>query len=299
MTFVRVAVIDVGSNTARLLVADVGASVEAVRQDKVYVGLGAEILRHGTLPDHKIEEGAAAARRFARAARRLGADRLETVVTAPGRQAEDASALLAALERATKTPVRVLSAEEEGRLAYLGAVTHVAQPLPDVVAVCDVGGGSTEIAVGTPLLGPAWVRSADIGSLRLTRACLPSDPPPPAEVAAARASAREQLASLDPPRPALALAVGGSARAAAKLVGRRLGPDDLEQAAALAARLPAAKTAKTFGIDAARAETLVAGALILAEASSLLGVPFRLARAGLREGAALALAGRADAAAAA
>ena len=292
MRSVRVAVIDVGSNTARLLVADVDASVAAVRADKVYLGLGAEIVRHGTLPEHKIGEGAAAARRFARAARRLGAERIETIVTAPGRQADDASGLIAALERATKSDVRVLSAEAEGRLAFLGAVALAPRELPDVVAVCDVGGGSTELAVGAPRLGPAWVRSAEIGSLRLTSACLPSDPPRPEEVAAARAAARRALAPLVPPRPELALAVGGSARAAAKLVGRRLGPNDLERASTLAAERSAAKTAKVFGLDTARAETLVAGALVLAEASRLLGVPFRLARGGIREGAALALAGR-------
>jgi exopolyphosphatase / guanosine-5'-triphosphate,3'-diphosphate pyrophosphatase len=299
MGAVRVAVIDVGSNTARLLVADVDDSVEPVREERVYLGLGAEILAHGGLPEHKVAEGAAVARRFARAARRLGAERLETVVTAPGRQAQDPSALVGALERATKTPVRVLSADEEGRLAYLGAVSRAPQPLPDVVAVCDVGGGSTEIAVGTPLLGPAWVRSADVGSLRLTRACLRSDPPSQRQVAEARASARAQLASLDPPRPALALAVGGSARAAAKVVGRTLAPEGLQHVAELGARRPAAHMARALGLDDARAETLVAGALILVEAASLLGVPFSLARAGLREGAALALAGRAAPAAAA
>jgi exopolyphosphatase/guanosine-5'-triphosphate,3'-diphosphate pyrophosphatase len=299
MSPVRVAVIDVGSNTVRLLVADVDGSVEAVREERVYVGLGAEILALGDLPEYKVAEGAAAARSFARTARRLGAQRLETVVTAPGRQVHDASALVGALERATRKPVRVLSAEEEGRLAYVGAISRAPRPLPDVVAVCDVGGGSTEIAVGTPLLGPAWVRSADVGALRLTRACLPSDPPSPQEVAAAQASAHTQLAPLEPPRPTLALAVGGSARAAAKLVGRKLGADELRHAADLAARLPAAQSARLVGIDTARAETLVAGALILAEAALLLGVPFRLARAGLREGAALALAGRAASAAAA
>ena len=63
--------------------------------------------------------------------------------------------------------VRVLSADEEGRLAYQGAVAAAAS-LPETVAVCDVGGGSTELVVGTPTGGPTWWRSIDLGCVRLT-----------------------------------------------------------------------------------------------------------------------------------
>ena len=297
MGAMRVALVDVGSNTARLLVADVDGSIDAVREEKAYLALGGELVRLGRLTKRKVAEAGSVARRFARLARRLHAERLETVVTAPGRQSS-AEPLLRELGRATQGPVRVLSAEEEGRLAYLGALARETQVLPDVVAVCDVGGGSTEIAAGTPLLGPAWVRSADLGSLRLTRSCLHADPPTADEVEAARRLVRAALAPLSPPRPELALAVGGSARAAAKVVGRTLGPDDLEYVASLCASRRSAKVARTFGLDYPRAETLLSGALLLAEASRLLGVPFRLGHGGLREGAALALAARSEAAAA-
>jgi exopolyphosphatase/guanosine-5'-triphosphate,3'-diphosphate pyrophosphatase len=294
----RVAIVDVGSNTARLLVADVDGSVEAVHEEKTFLGLAADLVRQGTLSADAVSAAAGTARRYVRTARKHGADELDVIVTAPGRQGKP-DALLHALRRSTGERVRVITAEEEGRLAFDGALAREPRELPGLVAVCDVGGGSTEIAVGTRLGGPAWIRSADIGSLRLTRSCLPSDPPTIAEIAGARATARDALAQLIPPRPALALAVGGSARAAAKVVGRILGPDDLGLVAALCARRPTAKLAKTFGIDRARAETLLAGALVLAEASRVLGVPFRLGRGGLREGAALALAERIEASAAA
>ena len=116
------------------------------------------------------------------------------IVTAPGRQGAAAAELTAALAEATSLPVRVLTAESEGRLAYDGAVARMVGDLPEVVAVVDVGGGSTEVVVGTPLLGAAWIRSADVGSLRLTRAHLTDDPPSAAQIrgAATPSAARSQ-----------------------------------------------------------------------------------------------------------
>jgi exopolyphosphatase / guanosine-5'-triphosphate,3'-diphosphate pyrophosphatase len=157
--------------------------------------------------------------------------------------------------------------------------------------VVDVGGGSTELAVGTPLLGAAWVRSADLGSLRLTRSCLHHDPPSRSEVSAARFAVATALDDMRPPAPDLALAVGGSARSIAKITGRRFDADELDRTAKLLARRPAAKAARSFGIGSDRAETLLAGTLLLAGASRVLRTELVLARGGVREGAALALAG--------
>ena len=107
---------------------------------------------------------------YVNTAEELGADRSTVIVTAPGRQGTLGGRADGALAEATGLPVRVLTADGEGRLAYDGAVARAGEALPEVVAVVDVGGGSTELVVGTPLLGAAWIRSADIGSLRLTRA---------------------------------------------------------------------------------------------------------------------------------
>jgi exopolyphosphatase / guanosine-5'-triphosphate,3'-diphosphate pyrophosphatase len=292
MTGMRVGVIDVGSNTVRLLVASVaGGSVRTVREERMHLGLGEELLRHNRIRRRKLDEVAEVTGEYARIARKLGVRELETVVTAPGRQGDEPTRLLDVLGRATAGEVRVVSAEEEGRLAFEGAVAR-ADTGERVVAVCDVGGGSTELVVGTQLLGPAWVRSVDIGSLRLTAATLPSDPPAPSEVDAARAIVRNGFAQLDPPRPELALATGGSARAVARIVGHEYGADDLERVIELLAERPAAASAKALGLRPDRARTLLAGAMILAEVSRLVDVPFAPSRGGIREGAAQRLAAR-------
>ena len=288
----RVGVVDIGSNTARLLVADVGddGSVTRVEEDRVYLRLGAEIERLGRLRRRKIEEAATTAAGFAARGADLGVERLGIFVTAPGRQGASGVALVDALRQATGVDVQPLSAAAEGRLAYDGAVSDARSVLRGVTAVVDVGGGSTEIVVGMPPLGAAWVRSIDLGSLRLTSAHLRDDPPTKTQIATARDAIREAVSGLDAPAPDLALAVGGSARAIAKVLGRRFDADDLDEAVQLLTRRPAAKVARSFGLDVQRAQTLPAGALLLAEAGRVLGTGFELGRGGLREGAARELA---------
>lgn len=292
ITGMRVGVIDVGSNTVRLLVATVGGGgVRSVREERRHLGLGEELLLHGRVRRRKLDELAAVTAEYARIARKHGVRELETVVTAPGRQADEPTRLLDALGRATAGEVRVVSAEEEGRLAFEGAVSR-ADTGERVVAVCDVGGGSTELVVGTALLGPAWVRSVDLGSLRLTAALLHGDPPVREEIDAARTVVRDTFSGVEPPRPELALATGGSARAIARIIGHEYGAGELERVLALLASRPAAESAKAFGLRPDRARTLLAGAAILAEVSRLLDVPFTPSRGGIREGAALRLAAR-------
>jgi len=288
---VRVAVLDVGSNTARLLVADVGAAaLEPVATARTYLGLGAEIADTGTLRRKTIAAAARVCGKYAHRARELGVERAQVIVTAPGRQGAAAVELFAALRERTRLPVRILSAEDEGRLAYDGALARLVGASPDTVGVVDVGGGSTEIVVGRPGGEPSWLRSFDLGSLRLTRLVLASDPPSRRELAKARAAARETFAGLDAPRPAVALATGGSARALAKLVGRTFDQGDSDAAVAILSRRRSTKIAREVGIDPSRAATVLGGVLLLGEASRALRRPLTLARGGLREGAALALA---------
>ena len=165
----RVGIIDVGSNTVRLLAAERGSggAVYALHEERRQVGLGEAIELRGRIPDAKVAETARTARDYSKLALRLRCERLEVVVTAPGRQSRNADDLLSALHTAVGVAPRVLSAHSEGRFAYLGAVAAAGR-LPGLVAVCDVGGGSTEIAFGGAGAEPDWVDSIDLGSLRLT-----------------------------------------------------------------------------------------------------------------------------------
>ena len=281
----RAAVVDVGSNTARLLVAEVRKGrIVPVREESVCLGLGGEILVNGSVGRAKLVETAEVTRTFSKLARKCLADEVDVIVTAPGRQARNAEELLSTVARASGTVARILSAREEGELAYEGALAG-----EDVggrrVAVCDVGGGSTEIVIGDGGARSFWCRSVDLGSLRLTAACLGDDPPSAEAIAAAERLALDLFAEVEPPAAELALAVGGSARALAKLVGPMLGEGELTAALGLSSAKRAAKVARTFGIDEQRARVLPAGAIVLREVTRRLGRPLRLARGGLREAA--------------
>lgn len=280
-------VIDVGSNTVRLLVAreDRGILVPVSTQ-RVRVGLGEEIEQAGRLSEVKVAAAAKAVRKLAARARAVGADRLEVVVTAPGRQAANAAELVAALERAARSPVRRVSAEDEARLAYAGAVAAAA-PTSDLVAVCDLGGASTEIAVGRPGRDANWVRSIDLGALRLTTRMDGWKVKPADALPLARAEVAAAFGRVTPPLPGEALAVGGSARALRKLVGPTLGPVALDDAIELLATESHRAIARDYNIDRPRVRLLLAGAVILAEVQRRLVVPLQVVDGGLREGALL------------
>ena len=164
----RIGIIDIGSNTARLLVATVdGMYVERLDEQRAYLGLGAAIERTGKVPQRKLVEAAALAADYAGRAASHDVEVLDVIVTAPGRQSRNGDELVQCLRSATGAGVRVLTCDEEGRYAYEGAAAMLDRE-PKVLAVCDIGGGSTEVVVGLHDLGPVFLRSFDIGSMRLT-----------------------------------------------------------------------------------------------------------------------------------
>jgi exopolyphosphatase/guanosine-5'-triphosphate,3'-diphosphate pyrophosphatase len=278
LVVMRVGVIDVGSNTTRLLVASAGPGrIAPLDKEKVRLALGEEIERFGAVSPVHVAAVAKAVRKLAATARRTGVASLDVFLTAPGRQAANADELVAALSRASGVRARVLSTEEEGTLAYRGAVLTTDLELPSRIAVCDVGGASTEVAVGSPAGDPDWIESVDLGSVRLT-----------ARAGDMGAEAAEAFGTLQPPPVEAALAVGGSARAARRLVGANLDEGQLAAAMRLVHTKSPRQIARRYGVDRARAEILPAGIKLLAEVQRRLGVPLRVCDGGIREGAVLA-----------
>jgi exopolyphosphatase/guanosine-5'-triphosphate,3'-diphosphate pyrophosphatase len=271
----RIGVIDVGSNTTRLLVTD--AALNPLETQKVRLALGEEIERHGAVSTVHVAAAAKAVREMAGAARRKRVASLDVFLTAPGRQAANSGELVAALSRAAGVKARVLTKEEEGTLAYRGAILTTGVALPSRVAVCDIGGASTEIAVGEPGSDPDWVESVDLGSVRLTT-----------RAGNMHSEAEDAFAHLEPPAAEAALVVGGSARAARRLVGAELGETELTEALEIVETTSPREVARRFGVDRARAEILPAGVILLAEVQRRLGVTLHVCSGGIREGAVLA-----------
>jgi exopolyphosphatase/guanosine-5'-triphosphate,3'-diphosphate pyrophosphatase len=280
---VRIGVVDIGSNTIRLLVATVEQGVIVpLDSGRVRLPLGEEIEQTGRVSETSIASASKAVHKLCASARRCAVESLDVFLTAPGRQSGNADELVASLRRAAEHPVRVLTTEEEGRLAYGGAVATADVALPRAIAVCDVGGASTEIAVGAPGGSPEWLASVDLGSVRLTARA--------ADLEAARREVERAFGDVAaPPRVELALAVGGSARATRRLVGSWLGGLELAAALELVETSTACELDDRFGVDRSRSRILPAGVAILAHVQELLRAPLHVCSGGIREGAVLEL----------
>jgi exopolyphosphatase/pppGpp-phosphohydrolase len=288
-----VGVVDVGSNTVRLLVTRGDRTVLTERE---MLHLGADVERRGEISAEKLALVAELVGRYAADARAAGAVALDVLIASPGRQARNGETLREVLAAASGAPTRILSAAEEGRLAFVGALAVAAPPSRRPVAVVDVGGGSAQIVVGTRRDGPRWSRSIDLGAQRLTSRLLSADPPGRAAVWRARLEVERYLTHVTPPPVHAAFVVGGSARGVKRIVGGRFGEDELEDALAVLAVTPAAEVSKQYGMKVERAQTLTAGCAILAGLQRTLGTPLKVVRAGLREGVLAELAAEALAA---
>jgi exopolyphosphatase / guanosine-5'-triphosphate,3'-diphosphate pyrophosphatase len=224
-------------------------------------------------------------------AEELGAAPLRVVATAAIRGAANRDAFVTAIRERAGVRVDVLDGDAEARLAFLGATRTLGRPLDGRVGVVDVGGGSSELAVGTVAGGVSWSASFPVGSGLLADHYLRSDPPAAAELAALRDHARDALDGLDIPRPDCAVAVGGSAASLRKLVGPVLQPETLERALRVLSAESAERVADRFALDPARVRLLPAGILVLDAASQRFGCPLLIGRGGIREGVLLELAG--------
>ncbi len=198
----RVGAIDCGTNSIRLLVADIdpvtGASTDVHRQMEV-VRLGHGVDRTGRLDPAAIARTLARSSDYHATCRRLGAERVRFVATSASRDAENAAEFVDGV-RAIFTDYaiepEVVSGAEEAALSFRGATVDVtAAGFPGPYLVVDLGGGSTEFVRGTTVVEAA--RSVDIGCVRMTERHLVSDPPTAAEVAAATADIDAAIAAAE------------------------------------------------------------------------------------------------------
>jgi exopolyphosphatase/guanosine-5'-triphosphate,3'-diphosphate pyrophosphatase len=284
------ACIDIGSNTTRLLVADAGnGRLRELASQRAFTRIGRSLLKGGSIPGEKIAETAEVAASQALSAREAGAEDVVAVATAAIRSAPNRDELAEAVESAAGAPLQVLSGTEEARLAFVGATRTLTAPPEGTIAVIDVGGGSTELAIGDPRGDVDWSGSFRIGSGFLADSYLRSDPPSAAELQAMRQHVQGTFEGLDPPPAQNAVAVGGTATSLRRLVGGELSYETLERGVRVLSMTAIDEVAERFELDPERVRLLPAGILILEALSQNLGLPLRIARGGLREGVLLEL----------
>lgn len=289
------ACIDIGSNTTRLLVARVqDGRLKAVCEQRAFTRLGKDIRRTGDIGPGKLAELADVVSTQVRIAREVGTGPLRVVATAAMRDAGNAAELVDAVRASADVEVAVLADEDEARLAFVGATMALSQPVDGPVAVADVGGGSTELAVGTVADGVSWCSSFRIGSGFLADSYLRSDPPAVAELHALREHVEGVFEDLAVDPPELAVAVGGSASSLRRLVGARLEPETLERGIRVLASTSVADVARQYELEAERVRILPGGILILEVISLHLGCPLQIGNGGLREGVVLELLNQAE-----
>jgi exopolyphosphatase/guanosine-5'-triphosphate,3'-diphosphate pyrophosphatase len=279
------AAIDIGSNTTRVLVAEPQkGQLRKVMEQRAYTRIGRSSRHDGRIDDDKVAEVAEVVATQVRLAEEIGAEALRIVATAAIRESGNRDEVIAEIAEAAGMPVQVLSEEEEGRLAFIGATKTLGHPVEGSIGVVDVGGGSSEIILGTVADGVQAVRSFSIGSGSLADDYLESDPPSASEIRKLRDHIDDFFADVDVEHPDQAVAVGGSATSLSKLVGTVLEYETLERAVRVLAGDPMDDVARRFELDQRRVKLLPAGVLLLEKLSELLGQPLQIGKGGLREG---------------
>jgi len=284
----RVAVIDVGTNTVLLTVAErSGSSFRAVVERAEITRLGRGVDRTGLLDPAAIADTVAVLARYAAEARALGATRIAAVATSAARDARNGADFFAASRAAAGLVPEIIPGGEEARLVHLSAWGDFGTA-GGRLAVLDVGGGSSEVTWGSGP-DPEGRRSFQMGAVRLTERVAPSDPPTAADLLRMEESARAALAEVAAIRASGALdgarlvAVAGTvttlaavaqelpAYDALRVHGSTLSRGDLAALLARLAALPVAGRARLPGMEPKRADVIVAGAVLVAAAMDLGG----------------------------
>jgi exopolyphosphatase/guanosine-5'-triphosphate,3'-diphosphate pyrophosphatase len=279
------AAVDIGSNTTRVLVAEPqDGQLRKVMEQRAYTRFDKDSKRKGKVTPEKIAELAEVVATQVKLAEELGAEAFRIVATAAIRESKNSDEVTEKIAEVAGREVEVLSEEEEGRLAFIGATKTLGHPVEGEIGVVDVGGGSSEIILGTIAEGVRSVQSFKIGSGSIADEFLTGDPPSAAQIRGLRDHIDDFFDGIEIDQPGQAVAVGGSATSLRTLVGSVLEYETLERAVRVLTGDPIAEVAKKFELDPRRVHLLPAGVLILEKLSDLLGQPLQIGKGGLREG---------------
>jgi len=222
----RVGAIDIGSNSVRLLVAEIpagepwGERLEAVARAGESCRLGRGLHESGRVEDELVERAGVLVGEFLRRARSLGASHVLAAATAALRRAANGAAAAERISELAGTPVRILSEADEARIVYRSVMMGLGRGLRGSQSVVfDLGGGSTEVVSGVGDRLGRWT-SLPFGAVTLTEHLTASDPPTEAELAGIRAWVRDELmhgCASFPERTAVLAGVGGTVTVLAAL----------------------------------------------------------------------------------
>jgi exopolyphosphatase / guanosine-5'-triphosphate,3'-diphosphate pyrophosphatase len=265
---VRVAAVDLGTNTTRLLVADVdhGLVEDVVRREAI-TRLGESVDRRRILLPTAIARVRNVLVDYRREAEALGAERVLAVGTSAVRDADNGEAFLGEIEWSYGFTTRLLDGGEEAELMVRGVATG--RPIGVGTLVVDIGGGSTELVMpDTDRI--EWALSTEAGSVRLTERFLVSDPPTQDELEACATHVRSLLPHL---HVHAAIGVAGTVTTAARVEldgaeqvhSHRLSRMSVEGVLGTLASLPLEERARVPGLEPARAPVIVAGLVVLRE----------------------------------
>jgi len=287
----RVAAIDIGTNTILMLVAQKHAdgTLTAVEDLMEITRLGTGVDRTKRLDDRAVQRSIEVLEKFAARARSLGVTRIGAVATSATRDAVNGEEFRLRAADIIGGEVSVASGTREATLTFAGALGGLGIASSARVAVIDVGGGSTEIVIGRASMtepSETWAYSYDVGSVRLTERYVKHDPPTPAELDAIRTDVRGTYTRPTPPAGPFDAVVGiaGTATTYAaidlRLVryadapphGHVLALATIEHQVASLSSMPLASRRSVTGLEPKRADVIVAGGIVLAEAVRALGV---------------------------
>jgi exopolyphosphatase / guanosine-5'-triphosphate,3'-diphosphate pyrophosphatase len=283
---VRVAVIDIGTNSTRLLISDVeGAKAEQVERRTTVTNMGRGVDHTNLICADAIEDVCRVIAAYMARYEEMGAERVMAIATSAVRDAANGEAFIAELRERFDLDARLLTGEEEAHLTYLGATAYRAQGEPTLVF--DIGGGSTELIVGSGM-NVAFHASLQAGTIRQSERHLTSDPPDPHELEDLASDVRNLIDSAVEEQPAApptrAIAVAGTPTSLAavdqalepydpgRVHGYRLGMRKIQRMLSRLSSLPLAERLRVPGLHPGRAPTIVAGAVILVQVMRAFGL---------------------------